>query len=279
MKLKVLALKGYAGTGKTTIEKTLYWLMSFDNDVSQFTQIDIEDILNPDIKTHQFIGCKDGSMPIYIARRSFADPIKDYLSSLMNCHPSDLRQQDIKESLQPDLFGTLTVRDMHLKVSDAIKACTNNEDIFADAMKRVIVRLHDDMKQHPDVRATNILLVIDDLRYPFEHEMLQHLVLENMIDDYMCVEVKTPNIDKPTIKHSSETEQSKIVPDFVYVNNKCLQQDIHQLIPIIDRCLEDIDAECETEDAKDDTLAAIIKQQIQERMIKRQQRLKDAGLL
>ena len=56
MKLKVLALKGYAGTGKTTVEKALYWLMSFDNDVSQFTQIDIEDILNPDIETHQFIG-------------------------------------------------------------------------------------------------------------------------------------------------------------------------------------------------------------------------------
>lgn len=279
MKLKVLALKGYAGAGKTTVEKALYWLMSFDNDVSQFTQIDIEDILNPDIETHQFIGCKDGSMPIYIARRSFADPIKDCLSSLMNCHPSALKRQDVKESLQPDLFDNLTVRDMHLKVADAIKECTNNEDIFADAMKRVIVRLHNDMKQHPDVMASNVLLVIDDLRYPFEHEMLQHLVLENVIDNYVCVEVKTPNIDKPTIKHSSEIEQSKIVPDFVYVNNKCLQQDIHQLIPIIDKCLEDIDDDCNDLNNEDDTLSAIIKQQTQERMAKRQQRLKDAGLL
>lgn len=36
MIFKILAIKGYAGAGKTTVEKTLQWLMSVDNDMSAF---------------------------------------------------------------------------------------------------------------------------------------------------------------------------------------------------------------------------------------------------
>lgn len=270
MTFKILAIKGYAGAGKTTVEKALYWLMSFDNDMSQFTIIDNEDLLNPTFAKHAFLGCKDGTMPIYIVHRSFASPLKDYLASLIGCHPGKLHEQSIKESLQPDLFGDLTVRDMHLKLADIIKQCTGNEDIFADSMRRYIMRIY---KQG----RSNVLFVIDDLRYPFEHEMLQHLVLEDVVDDYICLEVKKPNA-KP-IQHNSESEQSKIVPDFTYINNYDLKTDMHQLVPVVNRCLENLDNEPKSEEFDDEYLSKIIDAQIQERLNKRQQRLKDAGVL
>ena len=155
----------------------------------------------------------------------------------MDCHPDDLREQDAKESLHHDLFSDLTVRDMHLKIADAIKQCTGNEDIFADSMKRTIVRLKHELRSQPTIK--NALFIIDDLRYSFEHEMLQHLVLEGVADDYVCLEVKKPNT-KP-IQHNSESEQSKIIPDFIYVNNYDLQNDLYQLQPVVCRLFTGLD--------------------------------------
>lgn len=230
---KILSIKGYAGAGKTTVEKALQWLMSVDNDMSAFTEQVKSQLLND-----KLIRYASPAEPMHVMYRSFADPLKAFLASLMDCHPDDLREQDVKESLQPDLFGELTVRDMHLKISDALKQCTGNEDIFADSMKRTIVRLKSELRRQPAIK--NALFVIDDLRYPFEHEMLQHLVLENVADDYICLEVTKPNAE-PTINHSSETEQSKIVPDFIYVNNYDLQNDMYQLQPVVSRLFVGLD--------------------------------------
>ena len=232
MAFKILAIKGYAGAGKTTVEKALHWLMSVDNDMSAFNDKVESKLLND-----KLIRYASPVEPMYIMYKSFADPLKVFLASLMDCHPDDLREQAVKESLQPDLFGDLTVRDMHLKIADAVKQCTGNEDIFADSMKRTIVRLKRELRIQPAIK--NALFIIDDLRYPFEHEMLQHLVLENVADDYVCVEVRKPNV-KP-IQHNSESEQSKIVPDFVYVNNYDLQNDLYQLQPVVCRLFTGLD--------------------------------------
>lgn len=235
MAFKILAIKGYAGAGKTTVEKTLQWLMSVDNDMSAFNDKVKSQLLN-----NKLIRYASPAKPMHVMYRSFADPLKDFLASLMDCHPDDLREQDVKESLQPDLFGDLIVRDMHLKIADAIKQCTGNEDIFADSMKRTIVRLkHEYRRQRAIQLYKNALFIIDDLRYPFEHEMLQHLVLEGVADDYVCLEVKKPNTK--SIQHNSESEQSKIVPDFVYVNNYDLQNDLYQLQPIVCRLFTGLD--------------------------------------
>lgn len=232
MTFKILAIKGYAGAGKTTVEKSLQWLMSVDNGMSAFNDKVKSQLLN-----NKLIRYASPVEPMHVMYRSFADPLKDFLASLMDCNSDDLREQNVKESLQPDLFGDLTVRDMHLKVSDALKQCTNNEDIFADSMKRTIVRLKHEYRRQQAIK--NALFIIDDLRYPFEHEMLQHLVLENVADDYVCLEVKKPNT-KP-IQHNSESEQSKIVPDFVYVNNYDLQNDLYQLQPVVCRLFTGLD--------------------------------------
>lgn len=232
MTFKILAIKGYAGAGKTTVEKSLQWLMSVDNDMSAFNDKVKSQLLN-----NKLIRYASPVEPMHVMYRSFADPLKDFLASLMDCNSDDLREQNVKESLQPDLFGDLTVRDMHLKVSDALKQCTNNEDIFADSMKRTIVRLKHEYRRQQAIK--NALFIIDDLRYPFEHEMLQHLVLENIADDYVCLEVKKPNT-KP-IQHNSESEQPKIVPDFVYVNNYDLQNDLYQLQPVVCRLFTGLD--------------------------------------
>lgn len=230
MIFKILAIKGYAGAGKTTVEKSLQWLMSVDNDMSAFNDKVKSQLLN-----NKLIRYASPVEPMHVMYRSFADPLKDFLASLMDCHPDDLREQSVKGSLQPDLFGDLTVRDMHLKIADAIKQCTGNEDMFADSMKRTIVRLKHEYRRQPIIK--NVLFVIDDLRYSFEHEMLQHLVLENIADDYVCLEVKKPNAPA-TINHSSETEQAKIIPDFTYVNNYDLQNDLCQLQPVVSRLTE-----------------------------------------
>lgn len=232
MAFKILAIKGYAGAGKTTVEKALQWLMSVDNDMSAFNDKVKSQLLND-----KLIRYASPVEPMYIMYRSFADPLKVFLTNLMDCHPDDLREQAVKGSLQRDLFSDLTVRDMHLKIADAIKQCTGNEDIFADSMKRTIVRLKRELHRQPAIK--NVLFIIDDLRYPFEHEMLQHLVIENVADDYVCLEVKKPNT-KP-IQHNSESEQSKIVPDFVYVNNYDLQNDLYQLQPVVCRLFTCLD--------------------------------------
>lgn len=232
MIFKILAIKGYAGAGKTTVEKTLQWLMSVDNDMSAFNDKVKSQLLN-----NKLIRYASPAEPMHVMYRSFADPLKVFLASLMDCHPDDLREQDAKESLHPDLFSDLTVRDMHLKIADAIKQCTGNEDIFADSMKRTIVRLKHEYRRQRAIK--NALFIIDDLRYPFEHEMLQHLVLEGVADDYVCLEVKKPNT-KP-IQHNSESEQSKIIPDFIYVNNYDLQNDLYQLQPVVCRLFTGLD--------------------------------------
>lgn len=121
---------------------------------------------------------------------------------------------------------------MHLDLSDWLKLHCNNPDVFADSMKRRLLSY--------DANKTTYI-VIDDLRYTEEHAMLQQLVLENVIDDYVCIECKRTDCstsnETQKSKHSSETEQLKIVADYLYMNNMSLIQDCKQLVPIIKRII------------------------------------------
>ena len=46
MTFKILAIKGYTGAGKTTVEKSLQWLMSVDNDMLAFNDKVKSQLLN-----------------------------------------------------------------------------------------------------------------------------------------------------------------------------------------------------------------------------------------
>lgn len=225
--MKVIAFKGLIGSGKSTVAKAFTWLLY--NDIKHMSDFVVTKLLDNDITVQDVI---DDDLLDDAKYDRFATPMKHFFASLLGVNVQTLNNQEFKTQTFTDIFGDKSLRQMHLDLSDWLKLHCNNPDVFADSMKRRILSYDADKTAY---------IVIDDLRYTEEHAMLQQLVLENVIDDYVCIECKRTDCstsnETQKSKHSSETEQLKIVADYLYMNSMNLIQDCKQLVPIIKRII------------------------------------------
>lgn len=158
---KIIAIHGIIGSGKDTVVTFIKMHLCLSKiyasqtpDVNSWLQVAIENINNADW------GVQLSNVKI----ERFALPLKAVISAFLGCTINDLNSQEFKKmKLNPEIWYSvskpeLTIRDLHTDISDGIKQFINNEIFASTCIERC-------------KNALNDLVIINDLRYPFEMDL------------------------------------------------------------------------------------------------------------
>lgn len=159
---KIFGIHGIAGSGKDT----LVTLMKMHIALSRFTHLDgsiIQNWLNTAVANINTTDWLTNVIDVEIER--FARPLKTCIAGFFGVDVDKLNDQAFKkQTLNPEVWyaddvKSLTIRDLHTRIADAIKEAIN-PSIFANTcMERAL-------------NSTSEMVIINDLRLPEELEIL-----------------------------------------------------------------------------------------------------------